>query len=151
MPKILNPLYSFSQEIKLFRFKLDINICMNFPKKLNLTFVISLIYFLACYALASHWYFSQYFEVYDIFFDTDPVTTLRSFESGGGRQTYIHAFLELFAIPIRACEYILSKFFVLLDAREFRELLAIAIAPFFSVLTIVYFHRILKLLKFTKF
>jgi hypothetical protein len=58
-----------------------------------------------------------------------------------------HAFLELFSVTIRIIEFAFSSLSTISNRLEFRELLALAISPIFSALTIVYFYKILIQLK----
>ena len=97
-----------------------------------------LIYFLFCYFISINWYLKGYFSVYDIFFDTDPNTNLASFAHGWGRHAISHPFLEIFTLPIRTIEFIISKFYLSFNKIEFREILALSISPTFSTLKIFF-------------
>jgi hypothetical protein len=58
-----------------------------------------------------------------------------------------HAFLELFSVTIRIIEFAFSSLSTISNRLEFRELIALAISPIFSALTIVCFYIILMQLK----
>ena len=111
-------------------------------KNLNLVLFFSFAYFISCYAISISWYYSGYFDVYDILFDTDPNENLKSFAHGWGRHAVSHAFLELFSIPIRIIEFAFSSLGIISNRIEFRELIALSISPIFSALTLVCFFKI---------
>ena len=113
-------------------------------KNLNLVLFFSFAYFISCYAISISWYYSGYFDVYDILFDTDPNENLKSFAHGWGRHAVSHAFLELFSIPIRIIEFAFSSLGIISNRIEFRELIALSISPIFSALTLVCFFKILR-------
>lgn len=115
-------------------------------RNFKLVLLFSFVYCLLCYSLAINWYETGYFSVFNIFFDTDPSSNLASFAHGWGRHARIHAFLELFSIPIRIIEMVYSFFFAIADRLEFRELIALSISPIFSSLTLIYIYRILIIL-----
>ena len=106
--------------------------------------LFSIFYFIASYLVAIHWYIKLYFSVNNIFFDTDPQTSLGSIASGWGRNAYTHAFLELFSFPIRFIENVVNFFMSIEDGPSFRILLALSISPIFSALKIVFFFLILR-------
>jgi hypothetical protein len=116
-------------------------------RNLNLVLFFSFVYFISCYAISISWYYSGYFDVYNIFFDTDPNNNLSLFAHGRGIHTVRHAFLELFSVTIRIIEFAFSSLSTISHRLEFRELFALAISPIFSALTIVYFYKILIQLK----
>jgi len=116
-------------------------------KNLKLVLFFSFAYFISCYAISISWYYNGYFAVNNIFFDTDPSTTLASFAHGWGRHAVSHAFLELFSVPVRIIEFAFSRLGTISNRLEFRALIALAISPIFSALTLVYFYKILRKLK----
>lgn len=120
---------------------------MSTNRNLNLVLFFSFVYFISCYAISISWYYNGYFDVYNIFFDTDPNINLSSFAHGRGIHAVRHAFLELFSVTIRIIEFAFSSLSTISNRLEFRELLALAISPIFSALTIVYFYKILIQLK----
>ncbi len=99
-------------------------------------------YFLTCYFLSLHWFDMGVFGVYNVFFDSDPNTTIGSFAHGWGRNAISHPFIDLLSIPVRGVELIVSSLGLGGgDPLVLREKIALAINPFFSSLTIfVYFH-----------
>ncbi|MCG8566477.1 MAG: hypothetical protein MI747_15480 [Desulfobacterales bacterium] len=104
---------------------------------------IYILYFLGCYGLAMAWYNKGFFSVYNIFFDTDPNTTLQSFAHAWGRHAVSHPIIELFAIPIRILEIIVSRLGFISDRIQFREIIALGICPFISTLSIHIFYKLL--------
>ena len=120
---------------------------MSTNRNLNLVLLFSFVYFISCYAISISWYYNGYFDVYNIFFDTDPNKNLSTFAHGRGMHAYSHAFLELFSVTIRIIEFAFSSLSTISNRLEFRELFALAISPIFSALTIVYFYKILMQLK----
>lgn len=120
---------------------------MSTNRNLNLVLFFSFVYFISCYAISISWYYNGYFDVYNIFFDTDPNKNLSSFAHGRGMHAVSHAFLELFSVTIRIIEFAFSSLSTISNRLEFRELFALAISPIFSALTIVYFYKILMQLK----
>lgn len=122
---------------------------MSTNRNLNLVLFFSFVYFISCYAISISWYYNGYFyfDVYNIFFDTDPNKNLSAFAHGRGMHAVSHAFLELFSVTIRSIEFAFSSLSTISNRLEFRELLALAISPIFSALTIVYFYKILMQLK----
>jgi hypothetical protein len=116
-------------------------------RNLNLVLFFSFVYFISCYAISVSWYYNGYFDVYNIFFDTDPNKNLSSFAHGRGMHAVSHAFLELFSVTIRIIEFAFSSLSTISNRLEFRELIALAISPIFSALTIVCFYIILMQLK----
>ncbi len=120
---------------------------MSTNRNLNLVLFFSFVYFISCYAISISWYYNGYFDVYNIFFDTDPNKNLSSFAHGRGGHAVTHVFLELFSVTIRIIEFAFSSLSTISNRLEFRELFALAISPIFSALTIVYFYKILMQLK----
>ena len=120
---------------------------MSTNRNLNLVLFFSFVYFISCYAISISWYYNGYFDVYNIFFDTDPNKNLSAFAHGRGMHAVSHAFLELFSVTIRIIEFAFSSLSTISNRLEFRELFALAISPIFSALTIVYFYKILMQLK----
>jgi len=116
-------------------------------RNLNLVLFFSFVYFISCYAISISWYYNGYFDVYNIFFDTDPNKNLSAFAHGRGLHAVSHAFLELFSVTIRIIEFAFSSLSTISNRLEFRELFALAISPIFSALTIVCFYKILMQLK----
>ena len=120
---------------------------MSTNRNLNLVLFFSFVYFISCYAISVSWYYNGYFDVYNIFFDTDPNKNLSAFAHGRGMHAVSHAFLELFSVTIRIIEFAFSSLSTISNRLEFRELIALAISPIFSALTIVWFYKILMQLK----
>lgn len=120
---------------------------MSTNRNLNLVLFFSFVYFISCYAISISWYYNGYFDVYNIFFDTDPNKNLSAFAHGRGMHAVSHAFLELFSVTIRIIEFAFSSLSTISNRLEFRELFALAISPIFSALTIVCFYKILMQLK----
>ena len=120
---------------------------MSTNRNLNLVLFFSFVYFISCYAISISWYYNGYFDVYNIFFDTDPNKNLSAFAHGRGMHAVSHAFLELFSVTIRIIEFAFSSLSTISNRLEFRELIALAISPIFSALTIVCFYKILMQLK----
>ena len=112
-------------------------------QQFHIRFFCSL-YFTLALCMAVFWYNKGFFQVYDIFFDADPNTSLDSFAHGTwGRHAFSHAFMELFAIPVRVIEMIFLQTGIVYDRLVFRETLALVISPAFSALSILYFYRFL--------
>ena len=120
---------------------------MSTNRNLNLVLFFSFVYFISCYAISISWYYNGYFDVYNIFFDTDSNKNLSTFAHGRGIHSVSHAFLELFSVTIRSIEFAFSSLSTISNRLEFRELFALAISPIFSALTIVCFYKILMQLK----
>lgn len=111
----------------------------------------SFLYFISCYAISISWYYSGYFNVYNIFFDSDPNTNLASFAHGHGRSVLTHAYLDLFSLPVRAIEWLFSNLLKPSSLVEFRELTSLAISPLFSAATLPLFYQTLKINKVNSF
>ena len=112
-------------------------------KQLHIRVFCSL-YFTFALFMAVSWYNKGFLQFYNIFFDADPNTALASFAHGTwGRHAVTHAFMELFAIPVRVIEMIFLQTGVVYDRLVFRETLALVISPAFSALSILYFYRFL--------
>ena len=119
---------------------------MNIDKYFRFVLFFCLFYFLLGYFLAITWYESQYFSVVDIFFESNPSIILKSFSHGWGGHAISHPFLEFFTVPVRAVEFVCSLFFDITDRFKFRELVALAISPAFSSLTLLYLYKTLVVL-----
>ena len=79
-------------------------------KKDPLILIFCAVYFIVCYAIAATWYFSGYFSVINVFFDTDPSFNIASFSHGSwGRHAVSHPLIEIFAAPIRILEVVFSS------------------------------------------
>lgn len=107
--------------------------------------VFSVIYFSLCYTLTISWYRSGYLGVYNIFFDADPSANLDSLAHGWGRHAVAHAFLEIFALPIRVLEVIIFRLGLISNRFLFREMEALLISPAFSTATNMVFYKTLRL------
>jgi hypothetical protein len=119
---------------------------VNIDKYFRFVLFFCLFYFLLGYFLAITWYESQYFSVVDIFFQSNPSINLKSFSHGWGGHAISHPFLEFFTVPVRAVEFVCSLFFDITDRFKFRELVALAISPAFSSLTLLYLYKTLIVL-----
>jgi hypothetical protein len=106
-------------------------------------------YFLVAYAMALSWTYAGYFSAYDVIFDADPNTNLRSFVDGwgGGRNALTHPLIEFLALPPQAI-----GFFIRLVRHEevalgVEKMVALAYAPFFLTLALFFYAKILRALK----
>ncbi len=106
-------------------------------------------YFLVAYATAVMWTYSGYFSAYDVLFDADPNTNLKSFTNGwvGGRNARTHPLIEFLALPsqlIGPSIYALAHDSLAAIAEK---LIALAYAPFFLTVALFFYIKILKALK----
>lgn len=112
--------------------------------------VLCVAYFIVTYCIAVMAYVCGYFDVYDVFFDTDPQLNLLAFTQIGERHALTHALVELLALPISGLAWLLSSSGIVENNRLLRELIALAVSPLFSSLSLVVFYKTLQLLGITR-
>lgn len=110
----------------------------------------SLLYFICAFLLSIYWFNNGYFNVFNIFFDTDPSSNLNSFAHGWGRHAISHALIEIIAIPIRAVALLMYETGLINDQVHFRKLAAFSVSPLASALSIIVFSKVLESLNLSK-
>ena len=125
---------------------------MKINKDQNFILPCSLIFFIAFYSLSVYWFHCGYFSEFDLLFDADPNIILESFTRGyvghgWGRQALSHPFLEVFSLPVILIAKVFSTLLNTQDTLSLKKIIALAISPLFSSLTIYYFYKTLNFLK----
>lgn len=119
-------------------------------KKSDRVFLILLgLYFLGLYLQALEWNRLGYFSNYDILFDADPNTNIRTFIFGweGGRRTAVHSLLEYFSLPVSGVGKALAWFHSGVSVDEAKKLVALAISPLAATGSVWVFRSLLSRLK----
>ena len=97
--------------------------------------------------MAVCWYNNGYYDNWDIFFDTDPDVNLNAFAHGSGKLTSRHPLVAALTLPIRLIALVVAAAGLVSDEHVFRELLALGVCPLCSALSLIYYYKILILLK----
>jgi hypothetical protein len=107
------------------------------------------VYFFAAYSMALSWAHAGHFSVYDVIFDADPNTNLRSFIDGwgGGRNARTHPLIEFLAFPSQAVGFFVRMLRHERAAFGVEKLVALAYAPFFLTVALFFYAKILRALK----
>jgi hypothetical protein len=109
-------------------------------------------YFVACYAVALHWYDLGIFSRNDLLFSADPNTNLKSLANGWGwgRNALSHPLLEYFAALPRLGAEVFAFTFKIDDKLLVRDYLAMLYPPFFGALSGAILFRLCTLSGYNK-
>lgn len=110
-------------------------------------FTISLFVFIFQSMLAASWSSYGVFDQYNVIFDADPNTWKSYFANGWSVGGFTHPLLAYyFSVPLRAIGALASFFGFISDEVQFREALAIYIAPLCGTLKAICLYLVFRLL-----
>lgn len=106
-------------------------------------------YFLGLYLQALAWNRLGYFNTYNVLFDTDPNTNMRTFIFGweGGRRTAVHSLLEYIFLPVSGVGRVLTWIHSGVSIDESKKLVALAVSPLAATGSVWVFRSLLRSLK----